>query len=44
MRSYETISVPNPRVRRTLLVAVAEAKKGIWAQNCEGNQINKDDK
>ena len=33
-----------PRGSCTLLVAVAEAKKGIWAQNCERGKVKRYDK
>ena len=43
-RSYEMVSPPEPRGRRALSVAAAEAKKGSWAQNCEGGKVKRDDK
>ena len=43
-RSCETVSPPKPRERRTLSVAVVEAKKESWAQNCEGVKVKRDDK
>ena len=46
MRSYEIVSLHNPRWCLTLSVAVevAELKKGSCAQYCEGNKMNRDDK
>ena len=47
-RSYEIVSPSRPRGRRTLpvavAVAVAEAKKESWAQNCEGSKKEREDK
>ena len=43
-RSYKTVSLPKPRERRALSVAVTEAKEVSSAQNCEGSKMKKDDK
>ena len=43
-RSYKTVSLPKPRERRALSVAVTEAKEVSSAQNCEGSKMRIDDK
>ena len=43
-RSYKIVSPPNPRGRRTLLVTLAEAKKGGWVEKCEGSKTKIEDK
>ena len=43
-RSYEIVSLPEPRGRRVLSVAVAGGKKGSWEKNCEGGKLKRDDK
>ena len=43
-RSYKIVSLPKPRGRRDLSVAVAEAKNGSWEQNDEGGKENRDNK
>ena len=41
---YKMLSLPEMGGGRGMLVAVAEAKKGSWAQNCEEGKLNRDDK
>ena len=41
---YKIVSLPELRESRALLVAVEDAKKGSWAQNCEGDKLKRDDK
>ena len=43
-RLYIIVSTPDPRGRCSLLVAVAEAKEGSWAQNFEGDKVKREDK
>ena len=43
-RSYKIVSPPKPKGPRGMSVALAEAKKGSWAQNCEGGKMKRDDK
>ena len=43
-RFYDIVSLPEPRERRTLSVAVVEAKEGSWAQNWEGGELKRYDK
>ena len=41
--SYNIVCPSEPRGRHALFLAVAEAKKGSWTQNCEGGKVKKDD-